>query len=102
VARIGIKPTSVTDVATSKALDDLRASIPDLEVLDGARLVEGVVLTSGVQKRIAHGLGRKYRGFLPCSISAAATFIDDKTKPDRDTYLYLTSSANTTISLVVF
>jgi hypothetical protein len=88
--------------ATDKALAALHEAMPDLSVFDGARLIEDVALSSGVQKRVSHGLRRKYRGFIPVGLSAAATIIDDKSKSDRDVYLYLTASANTTISLVVF
>ena len=89
------------DEATDKALQALQKTIPDLSVFEGARLVEAT-LTAGTPLRITHGLKRKYRGFLVAGSSVAATFSDDRTKPDIDTYVYLTASAGTSVRIVVF
>lgn len=102
VLRAHIKTTSVDDPTTDRALSEIRDSIADVSVFEGARLVGPVVLVSGTQKRVTHGLGRKYRGFFVVRKSAVADLIDDGSKTDRDTYLYLTANGNTTVSLVVF
>lgn len=99
---IKIRPVKTDDPVINKALDEIRDGLPDVEAFAGARQINKIVLVSGVQKRVAHGLGRKYRGRLIVSQSAAAHITDDLTKTDLDKYLYLTASANTTINLVVF
>ncbi len=100
--KAAIRPTSVDDPTVNKALSEIRDAVPDVAVFDGARLIKDIVLASGVTKRVVHGLGRKYRGRIIARQSTNAYLIDDYTRTDTDTYIYLTASANTTVSLVVF
>lgn len=104
---VTVRPTQPDDPKTSKALDEIRASLPDHAVLDGIRLISGVSLTAGSTKRIAHGLGRKLSGWIQVRINtgAAAGYIYDQqsTHDDTDTYLYLRAEGfSPTISLLVF
>ncbi len=100
---MALKVPSSGSVDTDKAIRAVAAAIPDLAVFAGARELGPIALVAGVQKRVPHGLKRKYRGFLLSGLSAVATITDARTKSDTDTYLYLTATgANATVHLVVF
>ena len=68
-------------------------------------LVDGVLLTDQELSRaatnyVAHGLGRTPQGWIIVRINAAATVYEAQDPDDR--YLYLTTSADATVSLWVF
>lgn len=102
VIRVG-KFISSGDVTSDKAIQGAIDAIPDLTAIEGIRQLSPVALTDGVVKRLVHGLGRKYRGFILVGLSAAATVTDDQTKTDTDTYLYLTPhGASPTVRVLVY
>jgi hypothetical protein len=102
------KTAAVDDVATNKAIGDLRRVLDGRRgPLDGSRLLEDVELTSGVTTRIPHGLGRRLRGWLVVRIDggAALGFVYDEqsSHTDTDRFLYLRAEGySPTVSLLVF
>lgn len=101
------RPTAVADAVTNVALGQLRASITDVSVLSGIRLLENIELTAGETRRIAHGLRRKLRGYVVvrCSASASMGHMHDEQleHTDTDKYLYLRPEGfSPTVSLLVF
>jgi hypothetical protein len=102
-----MKGISSGDAATDKALDEIRGAIPDLEALDGLRLLENVQLTSGVTARVPHGLGRKPRGWLVVRTDSGAAlgyiYDEQRTQAKTDVYLYLRAEGySPLVSLLVF
>ncbi len=98
-----ILPSAVDDVKTQRAIDLVKNAVPDLDVIAGLRSLGSIALVDGVQKRVAHGLGRKYRGRVVVTQSAAAHILDDTGKSDTATYIYLTASGGSpTVTLLVF
>lgn len=70
--------------------------------LANAKLLPGVTLTAG-SNTINHKLGQKLQGYIVVLSSAAATFFDGQnTNPAPERTLIITSSAPTTVSLLVF
>lgn len=102
-----IRPSAVADSKTNKALSDIRAAVADHAALDGVRLIADVQLTSGETKRIAHGLGRKLRGWIVVRTSEGNTsaYLHDEQRehPDTDVYLHLRAEGySPVVSLLVF
>jgi hypothetical protein len=103
-----LKPTRVKDPTTARALRSVADLMPNVSVFDGCRLIEGVELESGVTKRIAHGLGRRLRGWLVVRIDSgtALGFMYDEQADNAslsDTFLFLRAEGySPTISLLVF
>lgn len=98
---------SVDDPATERALSAIREEMPAVAALNGVRLLEGIQLTAGQTKRIAHGLGRKLRGWLVVRINLGASlgyiYDNQSTVTDGDVYLHLTAEGySPKVSLLVF
>jgi hypothetical protein len=92
---------------TDKALMAIQGALTGVQVLDGVRLIESVVLTGGETKVIPHGLGRKLRGYLVVKSSAGAAlgylYDEQASHSDTATYLYLRAEGySPTVSLLVF
>lgn len=99
------KFVSAGSPATDKAI--LASREAPIAALDGIRLIEGVALVDGTTKRIAHGLGRKLRGWLVVRTSTGdalgCMYDEQTTHTDTDVYLYLrTDGYSPTVSLLVF
>ncbi len=70
--------------------------------LMGGRLLEGIVLTTGVNN-ISHGLQRKLRGYFVVLKSANVTIYDSQaTNQMPDLTLILNASGAATVTLYVF
>ena len=94
-------------VEVDRALIALQATFPDLSVFEGVRQLDGIALEDGVTRRIAHGLGRKLRGWLVVRISSgdplSALYDEQSMHNDTDKYLYLRADGFApTLSLLVF
>lgn len=104
---VGRRPVAVKDAATEQAITAVRDSITDVSVLEGIRQIDDVQLTSGQTKRIAHGLGRKLRGWIVVRTNTAAAlgyiYDEQSTAADTDVYLRLRAEGfSPKISLLVF
>ncbi len=105
-----VKGTGVSDPITDRAISEVRDVVRALPkgVLDGAQLLEDVVLTSTSFARIAHRLGRKPTGYtlVSCHAAPSAAFSiydDNANRTDTDKFMYLrTVGANVTVTLAVF
>jgi hypothetical protein len=104
-----IKPASSGDDATDKAIDDLRRVVEGKRgLLDNARLLRDVDVTTAGFTRVAHGLRRRASGYLVARTTTApgavySLYDDNKNRTDGDRFLYLrTIGANVTVDLVVF
>ena len=67
------------------------------------RQIDGVAITGGARKRVAHGLGRPVRGWFVVRNNADATVYDEQDSnnfPGRE--LWLQASATTTVSIWVY
>ena len=78
-----------------------------IAVFNGARFIEDVTCRAGVTTRIAHGLGRRLRGYVIIrkdSSDAAGHEHDEQSRhSDTDQFLYLRFEGySPTISLLVF
>lgn len=107
----------VGDVATQRALDSVRnGANAASKLFDDARAIADVVLVDGVVKRIDHGLGRAFSGWLlvdilPASSASMTTgrleraVLDGSDIPDETRQLWLLATGFTTdltVRLVVF
>jgi hypothetical protein len=103
------KTAAVDDVGTNKALGDLKRQLDaKRSIMDGARILEDVALTTGSWARIAHGLGRRPRGYFVARTVAApgaayAVYDDNNNRTDGDRFLYLrTVGSDVTVDLVAY
>lgn len=104
-----VKPTAAADVATSKALDDIRKIVRAHDGLfDQAVLLEDVELTTTEFARLKHSLGRRPRGYVVARVKTApgaafSIYDDNDNRTDAQQWLYLRSiGADVTLDLVVF
>jgi hypothetical protein len=68
-----------------------------------SELIEDVSLTSGQENLVAHGLGKKVRGFRVTDINASASvWRDDTSTADLTVHIPLRISSTATVSLEVF
>lgn len=105
--RLTAKSINTGDARVDRALDDIRDSlVPGL--FDGARLLRKVALTSGVTKRIPHGLGSPIKGYfiVGARTGNAALYLTDEhdgRHGDTDKFAYIKANgASATLDLVVF
>lgn len=78
-----------------------------INLFNGARLIEDVTCTAGESTKIAHGLGRRLRGYIIVRINSGAALAylhDEQTEhTDTDKHLYLRAEGfSPTLSLLVF
>jgi hypothetical protein len=101
--KLTIKKVKTDDLGFSQFQDGVRDAVQpvlDAPIWQG-NIVEGVVLYPGQVTRIAHGLGRRYMGWLlinsdaPCRPYTSGSF-------DPNKHVGLTSADQSTISVYVF
>lgn len=105
--RVGTPPTTVEPELRKHLTRQNEAINGLLDVFNGARPIDSVSCEAGVTKKIAHGLGRRLRGYLITRIDsgdAAAYHLDEQDQhSDTDQFLYLRfEGLSPTISLLVF
>jgi hypothetical protein len=96
------KPPRVSD-PTDPFQREVRTSFEFLgrtDIING-RGFSDIALTSGVAKKVSHGLGRIPKGWIITDMDAAAIVIRSSST-ERNKYLTLTASADTTISLWIY
>ena len=83
-------------------VEDALLPISDSSIVDG-KLLTGHVLASGTTSVIAHGLGRKLKGWIVVSKNAAQHVYDSQASNETpDLFLHLTASGAVTVDLWVF
>ncbi len=104
-----VKAPAAGQTNTDKALDNLRRVVDSKRtILDGARVLEDVVLTTTAFTRIAHGLGRRPQGYFLARVKTApgaafSLYDDNDNRTDADRFLYLrTVGASVTANVVVY
>lgn len=90
ISRSRVTPVQVDDPQVAKAIDAVRSAILP-NIFSDARALEDVQFTSGVTKRLAHGLGRKPQGYMIARIDrgAAMAYHYDEQRQHADTSIYL-------------
>lgn len=83
-----------------KSVEEATAASRSCALVDG-KLIAGVTLGTGATD-VSHGLGRAFRGYLVCSLTAAATITVATTQRDPTKFASLIASAPTTATLWVF
>jgi hypothetical protein len=78
----------------ARALDDVATKIDALPFSSGREITAE---TDGASLTIAHGLGRKYRGFL---VLNGANVVENENNNERDKLLKLTVSSNAGVELI--
>ena len=104
VARIQLGGSSPKDVAAQRAHDQvvkLGSRLDTIPILEGSLLAD-IEFTAGTTRRIGHGLGRPYRGFLITLQTAAGTLVHTPAAEASKNELALTPSATMTASLWIF
>lgn len=83
-------------------IDTAFSQIQQIPPLRGA-LLTGVLLTSGQDNIINHGLGRAYQGFVVARLSAdSRVWESSTTNVQPTTQIIIRSSANCTVNLWVY
>lgn len=83
-------------------VEDALLPIVDSSIIDG-KLLTGHVLASGTTSVIAHGLGRKLKGWIVVSKNAAQHVYDVQASNDSpELFLHLTAGGAVTVDLWVF
>jgi len=83
-------------------VEDALLPVVDSSIIDG-KLLTGHVLASGTTSVIAHGLGRKLKGWVVVSKNAAQHVYDAQASNDSpDIFLHLTAGGAVTVDLWVF
>lgn len=97
----------VTDnLELQKVQDEVARTFRELQAKEFASgvFVESVAIAgSSVDTVVNHGLGRRYRGFVPTKPNAAALIYESSTSnPRKELQIILKSSAAVTVDLYVF
>ena len=90
-------------VALAAAVDDYVRPLTANPILD-FRIIEQVPITSSTSYviKVAHGLGRPWKGWWIVRQSANRTVWESSTQPPSDTYISLTASGACTVDIYIF
>ena len=75
--------------------------LAQIPLLDGI-LKTGIILTTGADNFVAHGLSRKFRGWIIISKSSNANVWENLTNSTREEFIKLNTSATVTVDIWVF
>jgi len=87
--------------AVQDSIEEILDNISSIEILNG-RVVENVLLTSGIDNKVAHGLGRIPIGYVVIRQSADARIWNYGFTGFDDRFITLQSSTNVYAYLWVF
>lgn len=96
---------ALNERAIQQYLDSSAEAIEGLSnPLSKGRLIEDVAVADATLKRIPHGLGRQYRGYIiVLSNGAISSHEADSTNPRKESELHLTTNGPaTSISIWIF
>lgn len=86
----------------SNSMKEFAKQLASSPIIDGI-LIRDIDLTTGSVNIIQHGLGRNVIGWILVSNSTGCIIWDSQaTNTDKDKFIYLNSSANTTASIWIF
>lgn len=102
-----VKRIALEDAVTGRAMDEVREVVNDVAAIDilQGKLIEAVVLTGGTTRKIAHGLGRKPRGWIVVKQKGwtSTGYMNEVDHGSKDRELWLLAyGMDPTISLWVF